>query len=94
MLRNIWGRVYIEACIFMQYFAPLVPLQGGRVVDKIMLIRDKHFAGMYTCHTQQDEARKHKYLAEYVKKVWESQQLKKQYKLKQLQENSPNVVSI
>ncbi len=51
---------------------------------------------MFTCHKQQNEEKKQKYLEEYVKNVRESERMKKEY-LKQQQndqKDSPNVISI
>ena len=32
--------------------------QGGAVIDKIMVIKDKHGAGLYDCHEGQDKQRR------------------------------------
>lgn len=33
-------------------------LQGGAVIDKITVIKDKHGAGLYDCHQQQQQQRR------------------------------------
>jgi len=30
-------------------------VQKGKVIDKVMVIKDKHGAGLYDCHEQQDQ---------------------------------------
>jgi len=36
-----------------------VVVQGGQVIDKVMVVKDRHGAGLYDCHKQSEQQRRH-----------------------------------